>query len=113
MTNEEAFKHLESVEFSGHANVASGLRVFLTYVEGSEPYRCLYDQADKEPVFDRLCVLAATHEDELRENINDTAVAAYLCLLNGTQWNDKAKAQVSAYSPPGKWFWARRVVKEM
>lgn len=108
------FNQLESNETAARHGVASGLRQFLASLSADSAVRSLIARTRKEPeqagvVFKRLTRLAEEEIDPRYEHPSDTAMAAYLIILNGTDESLYRTAAEVVAGAQNIW-WAKKLV---
>lgn len=115
-TLDELFQALESDRFSALVNLASSYKLLLRAL-AAQPEVGLLGQAmqtaeAKKAVCDRAVALAGAAGEPGREHPGDSALAAYLWVLNRADRPLAAVAAERVAKVPGCW-WARKVAEEV
>lgn len=112
MTLKEATQEIESHEFVARVNVASDFRTFLRAVAEQKVIHVLSQELaaseNRQYVLNRVLELSRRKVDLRYENPWDTALTAYVWLLNVKDW-DLAKIAAEAAARAPQCWWATKM----
>jgi len=109
------FREIESSEFSAQMNIASGFKMFEELVTRNVWYVMLMSltrELGPEILFKRIEELAASEFDHKYENPSDTALAAYVLILDEIS-HSAALSAAQILNDVKQLWWTKRVINRV
>lgn len=110
----ELLKQIESVQFDTYLNSLSGFKIFLISLQNSELIKHLiqetrFSSAKQEIVLKRLMALLEQEANPSYTHPQDTAIAAYLYVLDGSNATELVRAVAEGVKNVPNLWWSRMV----